>query len=213
MPARASANPNSLSARPAPGKADDQGERERPLRLDEIQQFAHAVASSRTENSSTVPMPRTSVLRRRSEADQLAHALVDGPGDQDRRPAVGLDAPGQLHRVAPEVVDELAPADEAADHRAGVDANLGDEAHAALGVEALDDAHDLAGELDHARRVVGAFHRQPRDGQVRRADGANLFDAVLLRGLVARGHDVAEQRHRVVLAELGRQRLEASRLM
>ena len=41
-------------------KADHEGERESPLRLNEIQQFAHAVASSRTENSSTEPMPCTS---------------------------------------------------------------------------------------------------------------------------------------------------------
>ena len=43
-------------------KADRQGERDCPLLVDVVQEFVHAVASSRSENSSTGPMPRTSAL-------------------------------------------------------------------------------------------------------------------------------------------------------
>ena len=44
------------------GKADRQAEPECPLLLNVVQEFVHAVASSRSENSSTGPMPRTSAL-------------------------------------------------------------------------------------------------------------------------------------------------------
>ena len=59
-PARASANPHSFSSNQQQRKGDHESERESPLLLDEIQEVAHAAASSRTENSSTEPMPRTS---------------------------------------------------------------------------------------------------------------------------------------------------------
>ena len=55
-------------------KPDHEGERESPLRLNEIQQFAHAAASSRTENSSIEPMPCTSARVAGPEANQLASA-------------------------------------------------------------------------------------------------------------------------------------------
>ena len=126
--------------------------------------------------------------------------------------SVGLDAPRQPHRVAPEVVDELAPPDQAADHRAGVDADLGAEVGLPLGVESPDDANRLARELDHARGVVGPLEREARRREVRGADGPHLLDAVLLGGLVERADDVAQQAHRAVLAELARQRVEADQI-
>ena len=43
-------------------KPDRQAEGEAPASLELIQKFAHTAASSRSENSSTCPMPRTSAL-------------------------------------------------------------------------------------------------------------------------------------------------------
>src|SRR5258705_7756575 len=82
----------------------------------------------------------------RPEGDQIPHALVDWARDHDRGLAVGLDPPGQPHGVAPEVINELAAAHQATDDRSGVNADLGDEVHAALGVETVYDAHDLESE-------------------------------------------------------------------
>ncbi len=59
-PARASANPHSLSTTSTSGKPTTRPSATAPLRLNEIQELAHATASSSTENSSTEPMPRTS---------------------------------------------------------------------------------------------------------------------------------------------------------
>ena len=44
------------------GKPNRESQRLRPASLELIQKFVHTVASSRSENSSTRPMPRTSEL-------------------------------------------------------------------------------------------------------------------------------------------------------
>src|SRR6266850_4518089 len=43
-------------------KADHQGEPQSPLLPKRVEQFVHAVASSKSENKSTEPMPRTLTL-------------------------------------------------------------------------------------------------------------------------------------------------------
>src|ERR1044072_49333 len=79
--------------------------------------------------------------RRWTEFDEFAYAFVDRSRDEDGRPAIKVDLTRHFHGVAPEAVEELASPDETANHRPRVDGDLRYQAHAAFGVEALDDAH------------------------------------------------------------------------
>src|SRR5678816_1245708 len=109
-----------------------------------------------------------------TEVNQVSHAIVDRACHEDRCfVAVGFDASCQFYRVTPEIVDELASTDQTADDRTGVDTDLRTQTKTSLGTETFEDAHNLARELHHTRSMVGTLHRQPRDRQVGRADGAN----------------------------------------
>ena len=167
-------------------KSDDEHERPGPVHRPRPPRNSFMHPPRRPEYSSMVPTARSSIFLMRPEGHQIANAVVDSLGHEDRGRAVGLDVLRELHRITPQVVDEFPPADEAADDWAGVDADLSRQRRPALGVEALDDADDLARELDHARRVVRTVHRQTGRGEIRRADRPDFLDTVLLGRFVER---------------------------
>src|SRR5262249_59164173 len=69
----------------------------------------------------------------------VSKALIGALGDLNGAGlGVGFHAAGGVDRVAPEVVDELGPADHAGDDRPGVDADAHPKRHAVVGRAALD---------------------------------------------------------------------------
>ena len=89
---RVPARTHSFSATERQGKSDDERKCVLPLRLDEIQQFAHV--DRLVENSEELNCAGAEhfVFGRRAEADELTHALIDRPRHEDGCPAVRLDS-------------------------------------------------------------------------------------------------------------------------
>ena len=126
---------------------------------------------------------------------------MHGSGDTDgRSPARGQLA-GNVHRIAPKIVEEFATANDAADHRAGIDADHEGKPGGLVAVEEPDDPRHFLGELDHASHMVRTVHGQSADCQIGGADGFDFLDAGFLRGVVKGGDEVAEEGERLGITE------------
>src|SRR3984957_2784162 len=131
-----------------------------------------------------------------------ADQIVSAARDLDR-PALpmGFHAARQVHRVAPEIVDELLAADDASDHRSGIDADAEPKRHAAECPARHGFAH-VESELHQSERVVGPLARRPGGDHIAVADRLDLLEAVLFDQVVEDGEnlveeiDQAERRHR-----------------
>ena len=98
----------------------------------------------------------------------------------------------QVHRRAPEIVDELLAADDAGDHRSGIDADA-ERKPLAAECPARNRVAHVEGKLDQSQRVVGSLARHASGDHVAVADRLDLFEAVLLDEIVESGEDLVEQ--------------------
>ena len=97
--------------------------------------------------------------------ERLAGRLGDvDPAGQ----AVRLEPAREVHRVAPDVVDELVDPDHAGDHRPGVDADPDLERDLEGPVDPLERGEHGEGELGHRRGLAGPRLRQARRPPYRR---------------------------------------------
>ena len=117
------------------------------------------------------------------------------------RDAVGLHPARGVHGVAPQVVDELAPADHAGDHRPGVDADAQPQPAA---VRSAGDRRRSrrACRAPFGRRPRGdpAWHREAARDHVGVADRLDLLEAVRVGEPVEGREDLVEQRHQLSAA-------------
>jgi hypothetical protein len=125
------------------------------------------------------------------------------------RVAGGLQARGEVHRLAPGVIGELGAPDDAGHHRAGRDADAQLNRQPVAGADGAGRGDHLAGELHRGRGVAGHRRRQPGHRHVGVADGLDLLDAMALGGGIEGGEDLVEQRHDTLRPERGGERGEA----
>jgi hypothetical protein len=115
----------------------------------------------------------------------------------------------QIHRGAPHVVDDAGPADQSADHIAGVDAGSNAKVIAPTTVEALDDALHLDGEVDGSGHAVQPRHVQSAAGQVAVVYGANRLDAKGFGRRIELSHQLVDDPDQFVAGQTDRDLVEA----
>ena len=122
-----------------------------------------------------------------------ADQFVGAARDLDR-PALplGFHAAREVHRRAPEIVDELLAADHAGDHRPGINADAERKPLPAEGPARNGVAH-VESKLDQSQRVVSPLARHASGDHVAVADRLDLFETVLLDEIVESGEDLVEQ--------------------
>src|ERR1700733_5827748 len=113
-----------------------------------------------------------------------ADQIVGAAGDLDR-PALPMrfHAARQVHRLAPEIVDELFAADHAGDHRPGIDADA-ERKRLAAECPARHRFPHVESELHQSGRVIGPLARRPRRDHVAVTDRLDLFEAVLFDEII-----------------------------
>src|SRR5271166_4649907 len=128
--------------------------------------------------------------------------------------AVRLHAAGHIDRLAPKVVDEFSAADDARDHRAGVDADTKGQSSPAKGPRAALGLH-IEREVHQSLGMINARAWHPRGDHVTVADRLDLLQVVLVDEIVEALEHVVEQvdqserhhrrRHRGEFDDIGEQ--------
>ena len=129
----------------------------------------------------------------RPAVERVLDQFVGAAGDLDRAAlALRFHAAGDVHDVAPQIVDELLAADHARHHRPGVDADAEGEPPTAEGARRRSPpacrARDRPGP-----RMVGALGRYAGRDHVAVADGLDLLDTVAVDQAIEAVEDLVEQ--------------------
>lgn len=108
------------------------------------------------------------------------------------RHAMGLHSARRNDCGAPQVIDELSPADDTGDHGPAIESNTHLEAVAVAQIESRE-------RVQHVQRHAGCPHRMVGDGigqpgccHVRIADGLDLFDAAVVGNVIEFGENFVE---------------------
>src|SRR5205823_5449114 len=115
------------------------------------------------------------------EGIAIAKARASRFGDLDAaRHAMRLHAAGQIHRVAPEIVNELPGANHPGDHGAGIDPNPELQRFAIVTTEARYLTPHLNRHRHYRLSVVVTRFRQPADDHVGIANRLYLLQPMML---------------------------------
>ena len=106
-----------------------------------------------------------------------------------------LHAAGQVHGVAPQIVDEFDRADDASHHRPGVETDTELQVGATIPIELPKNAKHVQSHLGHYSGVVRTRLRQTAYCHVAITNRLDLLDAVPLAGRVKPAKQVIEQRN------------------
>ncbi len=129
-------------------------------------------------------------------AEPGAEAIGHLAGDLDpARDARRLHAAGHVHGVAPDVVDELAAADDARDDRSVVHADAEGHPEAPCRFDTVQRRGQLECHVGHAGRVVRRPDGHATDHHVGVADGLDLLEAVRVDQPVEDTEDLVEDGH------------------
>jgi hypothetical protein len=130
---------------------------------------------------------------RRMKLEAMLQALVGSLIDlDDAGNAFAGDPTGDVHGVAPEVVDELLLADDTGDHRPGTDADAQFEAHLVELKSSCSRRHISSAMSASARSDVAALVVEAGGHHVGVADGLDLLQAILLGQFVEAREDLVE---------------------
>lgn len=125
---------------------------------------------------------------------------------------MGLHATRRVDGVTPEVVAELAPADDSRDDRTAVDPDAYRQRQPALGRAPGHGGLHLQGHLGHRFGMVHPGNRQPPGHHVRVTDRLDLLEAVAFGELVEGREHAVQEHHDVARRETFGQRGEVDQI-
>src|SRR5215472_3555980 len=140
----------------------------------------------------------------------VLQALVDASRDLNASwNARGFHAAGEVHGIAPEIVDELSDANDASDDWTAVKPNAQLEAQSLLLPVLLCGFHHSECHGRHSFGVVGAGLGQAADRHVTISDGFDFFDAQFTRCLIEQAEQAIQHLDNLRRGYLARKRRES----